>query len=160
MFLVATELERITQELDDYGKDQNDMMRHLGISMRVTCKKDEILSALKKNRETHAKLCAEARVGYLSAAQTALEKKLGALREGKLAALSFSLVVPKDFTAVYDTTIAMLESHTGETIELDADEYRHLVQDEWEWTRDFLVSNSHYSEGTRGWAAEKAFNIE
>jgi len=136
------------------------MMRHLGINMRVTCLKTDILLKLQENRETHAKLVAEARVGYVQAAREALEKKLGLLAEGKLVALQFSLAVPKDYTAVYDTTISMLQAHTGNEIELAADEYRHLVQDEWEWTRDFLTSNMRYSGSTSDWAAEKNFSLD
>lgn len=136
------------------------MMGHLGINMRVTCGKDEILAKLKANREQHSKLVAEAQEGYLAKAQSELEKKLGALREGKIVGLAFSLKVPKDFSTVYDTTIHMLEAHTGTTIELSADEFRHLVDDEWDWTRDFINANASYSSATRNWSVSKGLDLE
>lgn len=134
------------------------MMHYLGISMNVTCNKKTVLAKLKENRDQHTKLVQEARVGYVEKAQEALLKKLGLLKEGKLAALTFSLQVPKDFTSVYDTTINMLEAHTGEEITLTADEFRHLMEDNWEWTKEFIGSNVRYSNSTQGWAASKGFD--
>lgn len=133
------------------------MMTHFGINLTVTCKKDEILAKLKTNRDQHAQLVKEAREGYVAKAQEELSKKLGLLKEGKLVALSFTLKVPKDFTTVYNTTIGMLEAHTKDEIDLTADEYRHLIEDNWDWTRDFIASNVGYSKSTSDFAHSKGF---
>ncbi len=132
-------------------------MTHLGINIRIKCKVAELLTTLKQNREQHARLVKEAREGYVTKAQEELTKKLALLKEGKIVALSFSLKVPKDFTTVYNTTIGMLESHTEHEIELSADEYRHLVEDNWDWTRDFIGSNSAYSKSTQDYGTSKGF---
>src|SRR5690606_25863260 len=103
----------------------------------------------------------EARAGYVEMARAELERKLGALKEGKIVALSFNLTVPKDFSSVYKTAISMLEAHTGETIELSADEYRHLVEDEWSWTNEFILSNAGYSSNTRAYGILKGlYDVE
>jgi len=137
------------------------MMNHLGINLTSTCNKAEILTKLKINRDQHSQRVKEAREGYVTKAQEELTKKLNLLKEGKLVALSFSLKVPKDFTTVYNTTIGMLEAHTKEEIELSADEYRHLIEDNWEWTREFLTSNVGYSKSTSDYAASKGyFDVE
>lgn len=133
------------------------MMRQLGIDMHVTCDKDQILEKLRENRELHSKLVAEARKGYIARAQEALAEKLSKLREGKVTELSFMLSVPRDFTGLYDTAIAMLEAHTEPTIELSAGEFRHFLQDEWDWTREFVAANAIYSGSTSEWAVSKGY---
>ena len=78
-------------------------------------------------------------------AKAALEKRMSQLREGKLVALTFSLQPPQDHTEVYNTAIAMVEMHTGDTMVLDASNFRSLMMDEWDWMGHFLASNSGYS---------------
>jgi hypothetical protein len=136
------------------------MMGSLGISMKVKCKKDVILAKLKANLETHAKLVVEAREGYTKKAREELKKLLGKVDEGKINNLTFTLRAPKDYSSVYKTTISMLEDHVGTEIELEASEYRMLVEDEWDWVRDFAVGNSAYSTGTRAYAMSKGLDLE
>lgn len=88
-----------------------------------------------------------------------LRARLAELDQEKPVNLAFKLNVPKDFTKVYDTTIGMLSQHTGETVELNADEYRHLVEDEWDWTREFINTNYAYSRGTREFALGNGFDV-
>ncbi len=131
------------------------MMRHLGINMEVTCPKSDVLSALKTNRDNHAQLVKEARAGYVDKAMAAMSKRLGELREGKLVSVRFDLTVPLDYTQVYDTTIHMLELHTGDTVKLGPDEFRHLIDDKWEWLENFIATNSSYSASTRAYGSSK-----
>lgn len=136
------------------------MMRNLGIDLKVTCKKADILAKLHANREAHQAMVREARVGYLREAAGALRDKLALIEKGFAAELKFALKVPKDFTRVYDTTIRQLEAHTGDTIELSSSEYNMLVEDDWEWVRDFISANAGYSGSTRVWSATKGFEVE
>jgi hypothetical protein len=135
------------------------MMQMLGINLCVTVKTSELITVLTVNRETHRKMVEEARAGYLVEARKQLQARLVELNENKPVNLNFKLNVPKDFTKVYDTTIGMLKQHTGETVELTADEYRHLVEDEWDWTREFINTNLIYSRGTREFAIGKGFDV-
>lgn len=136
------------------------MMGSLGISMNVKCKKDVILAKLKENMAGHSKLVAEAREGYTKRAREELKKLLGKVDEGKVNNLTFTLRAPKDYTSVYKTTISMLENHTGDEIEISASEYRMLVEDEWDWLREFAGSNASYSSGTRAYAMSKGLDLE
>lgn len=137
------------------------MMQHLGINIQIKCKVPDLVTTLKANRAQHARLVKEAREGYVARAQEELVKKLGLLKEGKIVALAFALKVPKDYTTVYDTTIGMLEMHTEPEIALTADEYRHLVEDNWDWTREFVGSNAAYSKSTQDYGATKGyFDVE
>jgi K+-sensing histidine kinase KdpD len=119
---------------------------HILSSMTIRAKKTEVLATLRENRGKHTAIVEEARAGYMDKAQVALNAKLDQLRSGKLAALSFSLRVPLDYTKVYDTAIRMLELHQDETIELDAGQVRNLMQDEWDWTDQFYGTNIAYSK--------------
>jgi hypothetical protein len=136
------------------------MMRHLGIDLRVTVDKAALLADLRRNRATHQAMVAEARAGYIDAALTKLAAAQAELKAGKVASLSFKLPVPKDFTRVYDTTIGQIEAHTGDTLTLSTSEYNMLVEDEWEWVRDFIMANASYSGSTRAWSATKNFEVE
>ncbi len=123
------------------------MMRNANIAMTTTVNKIDLLATLRKNREGHKEIVQEARNGYIKKARLALEHRLEELRTGKLVALSFNLQTPLDYTEVYDNSIAMLEWNTRAEIELQADEFRQLVRDEWDWSSSFYATNSHYSVG-------------
>ena len=116
-----------------------------GIKMVVTCKTADVLVTLKKNRSEHSAIVVEARKGFLEKALKAVHARAGELEAGKIRALTFTLQLPLDHTAEYDTVIRMLEMHQPETIDLNADEVRQLVEDKWDWTAQFLASNSFYS---------------
>ncbi len=135
------------------------MMGHYGIQMNITCDRETILSQLRKNLEQHSRLVAEAREGYVKRAEADLEKKLALIREGKVVSLSFHLKVPKDYSTVYKTAIQMLEHHQEERIVLSATEFRQLVEDEWDWTREFFGSNSACSAGTREYGISKGLGL-
>ena len=136
------------------------MMRHLGIALEVTCNKADILAKLHANREAHQKMVAEARAGYLAAAQGELHDALVAIKAGKVVPLRFKLQVPLDYTRVYATAIGQLTAHTGDTIKLSSSEYNMLVEDDWDWVNDFVKINSSYSGSTRAFGLTKGFEVE
>ena len=87
----------------------------------------------------------EARDGYIEAAKVAVTRRIEQLRDNRVVNLHFSLRPPEDHTSVYDTAITMVELHQDSTLTLSAQEVRMLVQDEWDWTNNWLVANSAYS---------------
>lgn len=117
--------------------------------MNIRAKKEEILSRLRANRETHAVIVAEARKGYVEKARESLRERLDQLLNGKIVSLSFSLEPPQDHSDVYDTAIQMLELATDDVIEMDSTQVRTLVMDQWDWSRHFLASNAQYSATAR-----------
>lgn len=129
---------------------------HVLHGMTITAKTQEVLDALRKNREVHSKVVVEARNGFADKAEAALKKRMVEVREGKIRHLTFSLKPPQDYTDVYDTAIQMLELHvkTSETVELDNSQVRTLVMDKWDWSEAFWGSNKAYS-GTAQDYAEK-----
>jgi hypothetical protein len=115
------------------------------IRMTTTVEKTRLLETLRANMARHQQIVQEARDGYISQAREALEKRLEQLRTGELVSLIFHLQPPADYTEVYENSIAMLEWNTADRVELEADEFRQLVRDEWDWTETFLAGNSPYS---------------
>lgn len=114
-------------------------------TMRITAKREDVLARCLKNREAHSKIVAEARLGYLAKAEVALKAKLASLKEGKIVVLHFGMQLPVDQTKVYDVAIEMLQLHQDDFIELDSEQVRNLMRDEWDWSADFLATNSLYS---------------
>jgi len=126
---------------------------HVLNSMSINANTKAVLAALIKNRATHQKIVKEARVGYASAAKSALLRELKKLEDGRDVVVTFQLAAPQDHTKVYDTAIEMMKLHTEKKVRLDSQQVRTLMMDEWDWKRHFLLANSAYS-GT----AAAAFN--
>jgi len=118
---------------------------HILNEMRIKAKKDEVLTALRKNRETHKKIVVEARKGYMDKARKALKERLDQLESGKIVSLVFRLSPPQERTNVYDTAIRMLELSVDPEIELTSTQVQCLIQDDWDWKQSFLGSNAMYS---------------
>jgi hypothetical protein len=112
------------------------------INMHSTVSREDLLRKVKANRDQHSRVVQEARDGYIAKAKEALAQRLEQLRTGKLVSLQFSLTPPADYTKTYDTVISMLEWSRDETVALEADEFRQLVLDEWDWTHGFITSNA------------------
>lgn len=118
---------------------------HILNSMTIRANRNKVIETLKKNRERHKKIVAEARRGYVTKARDALLAKLKEVESGKVVSLSFGMNAPQDHTKVYDTAIEMLTLHTEKTIVLDANQVRNLMMDQWDWSTHFLLANSAYS---------------
>lgn len=118
-------------------------------NITVEADKDQILTTLRNNRSKHRQIVEEARKGYLETAQRELDKRMALLREGKLVALHFDLLLPADYTEQYDLAIATLELHQGKSVELTSGQVQHLIRDRWDWMEQFLVSNKRYSGTAR-----------
>jgi len=131
------------------------MMRMNNIKMTTKVPRQKLLETLRSNLSRHASIVQEARNGYITKARVALERRLEQLRKGEMVSLQFTLTPPTDYTEVYKSAISMLEWNTDETIELQADEFRQLVEDEWDWTNSFLSSNMGYSQRATNWLNEK-----
>tara|TARA_Y100000310_G_C20451686_1_gene701048 strand:+ start:492 stop:899 length:408 start_codon:yes stop_codon:yes gene_type:complete len=125
-------------------------MRGFGVNLKTSVSRVTLLDILRKNRAEHALIVEEAKRGYLDAARKALRRKLKEYESkntdsGKLEDLSVSLHAPRSHVKIYDHLIGLLELSSDDLIELDAEQYRHMVADEWDWMADFLLSNSNYS---------------
>lgn len=131
------------------------MMRLNNIKMTTVVSREELLQKLRANLQQYSQIIQEAIQGYIERAKGEVGKRLDALRSGKVVALQFNLNPPTDHSEVYKTVIQMLEWSREDTVTLSADEFRQLVQDEWDWTDSFLLANSLYSHSAQQQAISK-----
>lgn len=124
------------------------MINDLGDS-KVTIKKDELLAAIKANRDKHVIDYEEAMNGYRTASVSKLSRMLKAARDGGAIEVSTGLDVPKDHIKDYDRVIRMLEMSTADAITITEHQFSQYVLDEWDWKARFLGTTSSYSGGSK-----------
>jgi hypothetical protein len=112
---------------------------------QVIVNKADLIKVMKANREAHHGIVVEAQAGFRAKVIARLDEMLALARNGKKIDISVGLQMPSDYTAEYDTVIGMLEMDVNKTVELDYEQYKMWVQDEWGWTRQFTTSNAFYS---------------
>ena len=135
-------------------------MRQLGVNMSVECDKEEVLHILRKNKENHAKMVKEARIGYAKEAAKRLKIELERLAKGKAKGLYISLAAPADYTSQYETVIKMLEMHKEPKIKLNANEVRMFVEDKWDWSQDFVGTNAKYANSVAELEESSEFEVD
>ena len=111
----------------------------------IKVNKEELLTILRRNRETHTQEAAEALTGWKAKVVETLEGALQKAVAGTEYITSFPLPKPTDYTSMYDQTIGMLEIHTEDIVELDRTEFASYVQDNWRWKGDFVASTRMYN---------------
>jgi len=112
----------------------------------VRVQKIDVLEQLRKNRELHHSIFLEAVVGYREEVIRQLETHLEEIRSGKPKRTSIHVPSPEDHTQDYDNAIEMLEMSVDDVIELDSDAFMAFYKDQWGWKKQFLASNSGYSQ--------------
>lgn len=105
----------------------------------VKVSKDELIKKITENRDSHKKLLEEALEGYQKLAVKKLESKIRAVKAGKKVR-SITFDIPQDYSKDYDRALKMLEMSVDKEIELDQNEFRQYVMDEWGWKQQFLMS--------------------
>jgi hypothetical protein len=117
----------------------------------VRLQKAKLMEIIRKNREEHHAIFLEAQKKYREVAIKLLDRQLSAAREGKPFVLRqfVELVQPVDHTADYDRAIQMLELSVDEVITLSTADFSNLVQDQWQWSRQWATSASHYVDSPK-----------
>jgi predicted HAD superfamily phosphohydrolase YqeG len=120
------------------------MMNDFGDS-RVTIKKDELLIAIRKNREAHRSTFLKAIEGYRTQVIEELDRMLSDAKAGKRIKRAIELVEPMDKTKDYDRVIRMLEMSIADEIIITETQFSQYVLDEWGWSAQFVGSTSRYT---------------
>lgn len=105
----------------------------------------QLLEIVKKNRSGHRAIFLEAQVGFRKRVIDELERLLAQARDGKKVLGYVNVPAPSDHTKDYDLVVSMLEMSLDATVEITSRDYSRFVLDDWDWKREFLVSNSGYS---------------
>ena len=114
----------------------------------VKVNKEELLTILRKNREKHQGIYAEAFQGYKEEVIRHLKFALDSVLEDGKIITHIDLVIPQNHTVEYDRIIGMLEMSVDKVIEIDGAEYRQYILDEWDWSKNFSSTSSSYSLGS------------
>ena len=123
------------------------------MTMKTTMSRHKLIEIVKKNFEEHKTIMKEANEGYIAAAKKLLTEKMAKLDAGEPVAMSFHLARPNDQSKTYEIALQMLEYNEISQIELEAEDFRNLVLDQWGWMDGFLEVSSQYSNtavGKRG----------
>lgn len=107
--------------------------------------KTKLIEIMKKNRDDHAAIVAEAQDGFRTKVISRLDEMLAMAKKGRKIDINVGLVMPVDMTEEYDTVIGMLELDTDEKVELQKHEYEQWVLDKWNWSRQATTTNAYYS---------------
>ena len=112
---------------------------------KIVVKKAKLLEILKKNKEEHREIFVEALEGYKKKVIDLLESRLAAIKSGLKVNLYFQVTEPVDQTKDYERAIGMLEMSLEDEVELNEQDYKCYVMDDWTWKHQFLTSNPFYS---------------
>jgi hypothetical protein len=113
----------------------------------IKVNKQELLGIIKENREKHKKEFVEAIQAYRVNAADTMKKELEKIISGEKFQTFFNLQKPESHEKEYDVAIKMLEMSVDDIVEISYNEFNELVNDEWDWKRNFrssYMSNSYY----------------
>lgn len=113
----------------------------------VKINKSELLTIVRDNKTKHVAEALEAVTDYKDAVLKICQDNLKLAKSGDLEKIQNIQHIPSkptSYEADYSNAIRMLELSVEDVIELDENEFKQLVQDEWTWKRSFSVSNMMY----------------
>ncbi len=113
-----------------------------GITIQVS--KDVLLKTLQTNHDKHAKEYDKAKRGWVKLFRKELVDKLATLDAGGKLELHITNQKPESHLDDYAEAIEMVGFHAHPTIELDQQEFRQFMKDDWNWKRLWAASNSTY----------------
>ncbi len=114
----------------------------------VTLSRADLVAKLKQNRAAHNEEYLTALTGWHQKVLTALHEtsvEFDRTEDTKDLNIGYRFPKPEDHTEDYDRVLEMLEWETQNTITLSQDEFRQLVQDDWDWSRQHRFNSAHYS---------------
>jgi hypothetical protein len=116
--------------------------------MQVVMSKDKLVEILKTNRAEHVEIYKEALAGYVikvTEGMQTIADTWATKREIDMAPVSIQK--PQSFESSYTDAIDMLEMTEESQLTLSQSEFKQYVQDRWQWTNNYVYSNSAYVTG-------------
>ena len=107
-------------------------------------KKADLMTKVEANRRTHRATFLKAQERYREKVIEELDKRLAEVRDGKPISLGFHLPEPQDYTHEYDMALEQLTWEVADEVELEQDDFRQLVLNEWRWAQQFAASTRMY----------------
>lgn len=112
--------------------------------MKVKVDRKSLIIQLNENKGKHIRQYKDAYAGFKKSIETELEQKLEAIRGGHSFKLEFENHKPESHENDYDDIIGMLELSVDDNVELNYQQYKQYINDEWDWKRHWQASNAVY----------------
>ena len=119
-------------------------MRNGIASSAMKVRGDDLLTKIEENRIQHIAEYKEAEEGYWAELQEKHEEALAAVKEREEPDRVY-VPKPQSHEEDYDRAIMMLQMTSSDEILLDEQRFSQWVLDEWDWTHDFITTNSLYA---------------
>jgi hypothetical protein len=110
----------------------------------IVVKKEDLVTALTKNRDGHRAQYEEAHSGYRKALLETVAKMYDDAKKGLEVAHMIHLEIPEDHTKDYDRVIGMMRMSIDETVLITQSEYSQYVMDDWGWKERFTGTSNAY----------------
>ena len=110
----------------------------------IKVEKEELLKKLIDNRTKHVAEYESAVDGFKTSRIEELQRHLDRAIAGEPVRNNISFDEPACHTDDYDTVIEMLQMSVDEEIYITMSEFKQYVQDKWNWSNSFSVTNSKY----------------
>lgn len=114
-------------------------------NMEIKVDRESLLERLENNREKHIEQYKEALRGYRVKCVEFFEEQLELAKQGRDFKTSFNGSKPTSYSDDYDLSVSMVRYHTGDTLTLNSNDARCFLEDKWNWTSGFSMSNVLYS---------------
>ena len=125
-----------------HTKKMGEYMRRNG-SRTIKVKKADLIARIEENKETHIVAYAKAVEAYKKEALKQLAELTKRVENGDMT-VKLNLTTPVDNRKNYDKIIDMFNWEVEDIVELEQSEFNEYVQDETEFARHAMMSNSMY----------------
>jgi len=123
------------------NRDKNQLN---GLSI-VRVNREDLLEAVKANRENHRATFEEAMDGYKKRSIELLEDHIKRIKANAPERVMVSLPFPEDHTEDYDRVIAQLQWSLDDELYLTETEFDTYVRDNWGWSAIVASTNALYT---------------
>lgn len=114
--------------------------------MKITMSKAEVVARLEKNKQEHIDTYQETVGAWQDALQKYTEElNAWATAGGDPNKRPQEPYKPQKYTSSYNAYLEKLGHHILDTVELDNNEYKEIVQNKFGWSGHFYATNSSYT---------------
>lgn len=111
----------------------------------VLVKREEVLEAVRGNRENHRAKFEAAMEGYRDRVIQRLEEHIDRIKNNDPEKVYISLPLPEDHTDDYDRVIHQLEWSLDDELVLNEQEFNTYIRDQWGWQEAFAQTYTMYT---------------
>ena len=114
----------------------------------ITVSKTDLVAKLTTNRATHTDEFTSAIGGWHQSVLDALREaslEFDETEDLKNLNIAYRFPKPECHDDEYDRALQMLEWEVGDSVTLTEEDFRHFVQDDWDWTSRHRAFSSQYS---------------